>query len=70
MLDLKHKAGIYHLDQDLWRFFVVIEADRLLDIRGEFVHDLIELSTLFEKLRKLGEEVTVEKIDKLLSTDL
>ncbi|MFQ6051884.1 MAG: hypothetical protein ACE5K4_09350 [Candidatus Hydrothermarchaeota archaeon] len=61
LLDFKHKVGIYHLDPDLWRFFVVIEADRLLDIRGEFIHDLIELSILIEKLRELGEEIAVGK---------
>ncbi len=44
VLDLKKKIIFYDLDQDLWHFFTTIEAVRLLDINGEFVYDLIELS--------------------------
>ncbi|MFQ6051212.1 MAG: hypothetical protein ACE5K4_05920 [Candidatus Hydrothermarchaeota archaeon] len=53
MYDFKHKVGFYGLDQDLWRFFTVIEAKRLLGVNGEFVHDLIELSVLLRKLEIL-----------------
>ncbi len=58
VLDFRHRVALYDLDSDLWRFFTVIEAVRLLDISGEFVHDLIELSILFEKLEKIEEEIT------------
>ncbi len=51
--DFKHKVAFYDLDQDLWRFFTVIEAERLLGVSGEFVHDLIELSVLLKKLKVL-----------------
>ncbi|MFQ6051414.1 MAG: hypothetical protein ACE5K4_06935 [Candidatus Hydrothermarchaeota archaeon] len=44
VLDLREKASLYELDQDLWHFFTTIEAVRLLDVNGEFVHDLIKLS--------------------------
>lgn len=58
ILDFKHKVALYNLDPDLWRFFTIIEAVRLLDVSGEFVHDLIELSILFEKLEKIEKEVS------------
>ncbi|MFQ6051508.1 MAG: hypothetical protein ACE5K4_07410 [Candidatus Hydrothermarchaeota archaeon] len=57
VLDFRHKVALYDLDPDLWRFFVVIEAVRLLDVSGEFVHDLIELSILLQKLEKIEEEI-------------
>ncbi len=58
VLDFSRKAALYNLDSDLWRFFTVIEAVRLLDVSGEFVHDLIELSILFDKLEKIEKEVS------------
>ncbi|MFQ6051827.1 MAG: hypothetical protein ACE5K4_09060 [Candidatus Hydrothermarchaeota archaeon] len=57
VLDFKQKVALYDLDEDLWRFFVVIEAVRLLDVTGEFVHDLIELSELLMKLEVIEKEL-------------
>ncbi len=58
VLDFKQKVAIYDLDEDLWRFFTIIEAVRLLDVTGEFVHDLIELSELLVKLDVIEREVS------------
>ncbi len=58
VLDLKQRIVFYGLDQDLWRFFTVIESVRLLGVTGEFVHDLIELSILLKKLEELEEEIS------------
>ncbi len=61
VIDLKRKISIYNLDEDLWRFFTVIEAVRLLDVTGEFVHDLIELSILLRKIEGIEEEIVAEE---------
>ncbi len=58
VFDFKHKVAYYNLDKDLWRFFTIIEAVRLLDVSGEFVHDLIELSELVDKLEKIEKVIT------------
>ncbi|MFQ6051113.1 MAG: hypothetical protein ACE5K4_05425 [Candidatus Hydrothermarchaeota archaeon] len=57
VLDFKHKVSLYNLDSDLWRFFTVIEAVRLLNVSGEFVHDLIELSELLKKMEEVEREI-------------
>ncbi len=57
VLDFKHKVSLYNLDSDLWRFFTVIEAVRLLEVSGEFVHDLIELSELLRKIEEVEKEI-------------
>lgn len=59
VLDFRYKIEKYDLDPDLWQYFTVIEAVRLLGLTGEFVYDFIKLSELIQKME--GIEYKIEE---------